>query len=469
MPSSPPPATEPKVYYARPKMRTAVMRPTEYASLSDDKLRKRLEKRQAKLLATKGVLLEYDDWWLELQRERYARSLPMPEHPSAADDFERECDALDAEYAAICTAKLRDDDPAPSLPSLDDVADLYERDGWFRAALDLLGYDADERALPHKTGRDWWLPEYACKPPHAHHPMSLKWAHQLDDVASGDEIRRYDFEDYLPYLPYLRRLGLKIRLHRGCHDPKVDEDTHGCKMFYMFKKGHYHPFHRGDKETLYEGWLQGYGDDAGPWKSTLTFYPTDARSVRFRGLLKCLPRLLRMLHGVPGKYQGARARVNDPVHLRERADAIERRDLADAMDTNTNENPAHAAADVRAAEAEAAEAWGRKRKLIDALHCDDASRRNGAKWICLRIKGSEPTKHPEAMRIEVVAGDHFIFHHNRVCYYNDWDIVPLHADAFEIVDWDTFRHGHPRHHEDKFASRFRDLDIPTDDDSDDDE
>lgn len=465
-------------------MRNVTMRPTEFASLSNDKLRKRLEKREAKVLATKGASLVDDEAWIELQREMYMRSLPMPKSPSAWDDFERECDELDAEHVAICTAKLREDDPKPSLPSLDDVADLYERDGWLRALLDFISYDTDEHAFREHHCRVPYLPQYSVKnSPNLPSSISLKWQRQLDGVPN-DNVKRHFFEDYLPYLPYLRRIGMKIFMQRGLQDPDIDEDTRDCTMMYLIRgKDRHLSALPGNKQTLFEGWLQGYGDDAGPWKSTLTFYPTDARSVRFRGLLKCIPRLLRMLHGVPGKHSGARDRVHDPVHLRERADAIVTRSAAEAMDTETNENPAHAAADARATEALEAQAWARKRQLIDAIHCDPNATREGAKWVCLKLKArpsrddngedddsaDEEDARPKAMRIEAVADSHFIFQHNPVRFHNDWAIVVLHRDAFEVVEWDRFRNGFKRTCEDKFASRFKDLDEATDDDSDEEE
>ena len=141
------------------------------------------------------------------------------------------------------------------------------------------------------------------------------------------------YEEYVAYVPYLRRKGFKVSLCVG-NDTEYEDVDMECKLTVYFTNRRTDPHSRlvYDKKRLFYGWLTGCGDQV-ILRETITLHPTDPRSVRFRGLLRCIPRLLRMLHGVPGKYSGARGRVHDPVHLRDRADVIERRALAEAMDT----------------------------------------------------------------------------------------------------------------------------------------
>lgn len=106
----------------------------------------------------------------------------------------------------------------------------------------------------------------------------------------------------------------------------------------------------------------------------------------------------------------------------------------------------------------------RKLKVVDALGASDEAVKKDARWFYIRAHGQthydgRPMKEHRVMRIDAVAGDYFIFQENYVKYYNNWEVVPLHRDAFDVMPWYPGWGARAKgENERKFKDRFVDLD-----------
>ena len=105
----------------------------------------------------------------------------------------------------------------------------------------------------------------------------------------------------------------------------------------------------------------------------------------------------------------------------------------------------------------------RKLKVVDVLGASDEAIDKDARWFYIDVHGKtvRDDGRPErrVMRIETIAGDHFIFQENYVKYYNKWEVVVLHRDAFDVASW--YPGWGPRaqgNNEHKFKDRFVDFD-----------
>ena len=105
----------------------------------------------------------------------------------------------------------------------------------------------------------------------------------------------------------------------------------------------------------------------------------------------------------------------------------------------------------------------RKLKVVDVLGASDEAIDKDARWFYIDVHGKtvRDDGRPErrVMRIEAIAGDHFIFQENYVKYYNKWEVVVLHRDAFDVASW--YPGWGPRaqgNNEQKFKDRFVDFD-----------
>lgn len=105
----------------------------------------------------------------------------------------------------------------------------------------------------------------------------------------------------------------------------------------------------------------------------------------------------------------------------------------------------------------------RKLKVVDALGASDEDVKKDARWFYIDVHGQtvRDDGRPERriMRIETTAGDYFIFQENYVGYHNNWEVVALHRDAFDVASW--YPGWGPRAQgwrEEKFKDRFVNFD-----------
>jgi len=144
--------------------------------------------------------------------------------------------------------------------------------------------------------------------------------------------------------------------------------------------------------------------------------------IRRRGVLKCVPRLLGML-------RAARIALADP----RRPGALDA--LAAERDAALTEpGPPHWPSEANTQVA-------RKRKLVDALHASAAETRKGARWADVQVKGEAAPRRANGvrvvrpMRIEAVAGDHYVFQRNAGDGNYRHEVVVLHRESFDVAPW----------------------------------
>ena len=156
----------------------------------------------------------------------------------------------------------------------------------------------------------------------------------------------------------------------------------------------------------------------GGWdRKMLVFYGNSPTQLRHKGVVKCVPRLL-------GWLRSARIALTDPLadaRAEAAAAAVGACDLDDGGQT--------------ASERHDAEQTSRKRKLVDAIHADEAHVEGGCRWA--GIKKRLPDAKIRPMRIEAIHGDVFCF----ATYDGSTDtpgsaVQLLHRDAFDVV-WQT--------------------------------
>ncbi len=161
---------------------------------------------------------------------------------------------------------------------------------------------------------------------------------------------------------------------------------------------------------------------SGGWdRGKLVFYGNSPKQLRYKGLIKCVPRLL-------GWLRAARIALVDP-----HADA-----LAEAAAAGVEASELDAAG-TTVAERHAADQAGRKRKLVDAIHADEANVEEGCRWA--GIKKRRPGARIRPMRIEAVHGDVFCFAtHSGSTDAPNAIVELLHRDEFDVA-WQTINVG----------------------------
>ena len=319
------------------------------------------------------------------------------------------------------------------MPSLDDVAHKRATDLWFRSVLEHFEETCDsDEEFPFR------VPPYAAEATNE----NGKWMSLWHDPDDDDEIecKLYDYEDYVPYIPYFRRLGYGISLAWDPVDPEDDDDTVGCSLDLWFQaKG------RVPRGCLPEDKLRIYNAVKDDWVTGTTVHlpTTDAKMIRFRGVLKCVPRFLALMWI-------ARSHLADPNLPRNKARQQAERDA----DLAPSADPPHWKSEAALV---AEEQCRRKRQLVDAIHCDDEDRRKGAKWFHIRSKWHADTNphHPRPMRIDSVEENLFIFQEKCDGHY-DWTVTVLHHEAFDVALWPTEDGFRRKVFEYKFERRLKD-------------
>ena len=194
----------------------------------------------------------------------------------------------------------------------------------------------------------------------------------------GDERLCFEHEwtqrERLSIVRFLSRLGLSGIVWPNDEDCPISVSFpgHAETLSWRIKR----------RDARLRGWgVAGYDE--------VTFYGRTFKQVRMRGVLRCVPRLL-------GWLRAARIALDDPTkHPEKLAAWAAEGDALLASGENTLAKPA---ADEQAA---------RKRAWKDALWCDAADAKDGARWAGIRLLGEERAyKHA---RVEALAGpDHLV-------------------------------------------------------------
>ena len=298
-----------------------------------------------------------------------------------------------------------------------------------------------------------WLATVACRAAQHQHlgcncaDMSLA---SFDQDEDDDHLQSLGYDDLVSVVPHVRRLGYAVTLFS-------DKDAN-CPFNVEFpgKQARTYLCNHRVRLTEFEECGREY---------LIRLHGTAPAQVLRRGLLKCVPRLL-------GWLRQARIALADP----RRPGAIEA--LAEERKAALAETqPPH----WKSVEAEhATEQTSRKRKLVDALHCSNEDTRKGARWADIQVK---TTTNPvsgkitvEPMRIEAVAGDHYVFQKcaEETGGIYDHAVVVLHRDTFTVEPLRPYsQKGTPAYFadvcEEIFARRFRGCGSDSDDDDDDDD
>ena len=210
-------------------------------------------------------------------------------------------------------------------------------------------------------------------------------------------LRQLEYDDLVSVVPFVRRLGYPVILFSNedqGHTFNIACATVQSSDFILGKTNDF-------EEHVQRG---------APYPIRL--HGTSPEQIRRRGLLKCVPRLLGMLRAA----RIALANPNRPGVL----DAI-----ANELDTIFDRHAPDR-------ERNAAEQTGRKRKLAEALHASEYDTREGARWADIQVHDVARASRLDApvrpMRIEAVAGEHYIFQYNDINY----EVRVLHRDAFDV-------------------------------------
>lgn len=258
------------------------------------------------------------------------------------------------------------------LPTLEALVDMLRTNRWFCAIV--------QKAVKHRA---WGLEGGVSAEP-----------------ASFDDhyLRQLEYDDLVSVVPFVRRLGYPVILFFN-----KDQDQWFKIACATFQRQFYV---RGDFISVRVG--ASYPGATYP----IRLHGTSPEQIRRRGLLKCVPRLLGMLRAA----RIALANPNRPGVL----DAI-----ANELDTIFDRHAPDR-------ERNAAEQTGRKRKLAEALHASEYDTHEGARWADIQVHDAARASRLDApkcpMRIEAVAGEHYIFQYNDIGY----EVRVLHHDAFDV-------------------------------------
>ena len=264
-----------------------------------------------------------------------------------------------------------------------------------------------------------------------------------------------DYDDLVGVIPHVRRLGYTVTIFS---DHEVHCHAYNCPfgLIRPFSVGfgkdtashleclpkHLSRMHLKDTASR----LELHARLGRPY--SIKLHGTSPAQIRRRGLVKCVPRLL-------GWLRQARIVLADP----RRAGALE------ALETERNTELADLAPPHW--ETTASVQGKRKRELVDALHASDCDVQNGARWSNIQERGkvkmcrTTGATFMRAMRIEAIAGDHFIF--QKCEHDNYFDVVVLHRDAFEVAPWPN--HGfNADGYEEQYEHRYSGCDGDASDD-----
>lgn len=248
------------------------------------------------------------------------------------------------------------------------------------------------------------------------------------------------FREMHKYAPYIRRLGYSICLHVDGKARCTIYPPKSTKPPLMFELDRLKAFKSravSRKEQEQGQFLDKLLDRPGSWSdSEMRAYGAMPRApsfdvmlngtapdqIRRRGLVKCVPRLF-------GWLRAARITLADP----RRPGALERLadERAEAFAPQTT--PPHWAKK----EGEELQRK-RKRELVDALHADTNDVAKGARWshIHERVNQISSLEGPsyKMMRVEALAGDHFVFQVAGDVRYQraEYEVKVLHRDEFDV-------------------------------------
>ena len=259
------------------------------------------------------------------------------------------------------------------VPSLEELCAALRDNRWLCALVETA-----------RLQRDWSNDGGVCATPETFH----------DKYATG-----LAYDALVAVVPFLRRLGYSVMLFSD--------------------RSREHPFNVGypgrtlPRPSMLDQDLFDHVERGEPYGVYLL--GTAPEQVRRRGLLKCVPRLL-------GWLRAARIALADPRR-------------PGAMEALTQDRDAAlAATDPPHWKTEAVVQAKRKRSLVDALHADDDDVADGARWFNIQERGKRAQC--REMRIEAVAGDHFVFQYNdAVDNDSSHKVVVLHRDAFDVDPW----------------------------------
>ena len=273
---------------------------------------------------------------------------------------------------------------AMPLPTLQELAEQLTGNRWLCAVVQQIVDDCPQSAPPVEGSR------------------------VIPDMFRDHELSNLAYHKLVAAVPYLRRLGYAVTLFS-------DESSH--HPFNVEFLGHPKPHLVDLQEDLWKHARLEECEFGHPYE--IRMHGTSPKQIRRRGLLKCVPRLL-------GWLRQARIALADPSRPGAMAALAAEREAELADDA-----PPHW-------ETEASVQGKRKRELVDALHASDEDVCKGARWADVRFSTDGVTDdfvHP--MRIEALAGDHFVFQHNLMGSNYRHEVVVLHRDAFTVKPWPT--------------------------------
>ncbi len=223
-----------------------------------------------------------------------------------------------------------------------------------------------------------------------------------------------EYDEMVQAVPYMRRLGYEVTLFSDFDD--------SCPFSLNFVGDQFPPIH--ETEARLKAYARGEYS-----RFLIHLHGTSPAQIRRRGLLKCVPRLL-------GWLRAARIALADPRR-------------PGAMEALIQENEAGmASADPPHWANKPDVQQQRKRALVDAMHASEEDVAKGARWVGVHVKGRKlPKGRNRPMRIEAVAGDHFVFQAPREECFTTYTVEVLHRDAFEVEPFHCAGHeaGHEAH------------------------
>lgn len=259
-----------------------------------------------------------------------------------------------------------------------------------------------------------------------------------NDMHYGSYGKRLEYNQLVAVVPFLRRMGYSVMI--CSFENKGNPFNLGFPGRSLFRL------------SRLKAAMEEYVNEGCTYNVYL--HGTAPAQVRQRGMLKCVPRLL-------GWLRAARIALANPSRPGAMEALTQERDAAlDATD------PPHweTKADVQAK---------RKRSIVDALHANDHDVADGARWFNIQERGKRARCHPNGgaagvyspMRIEAVAGDHFVFQDNHGAGDNwTFKVVVVHRDAFDVDTWPE--NCNAAGCEFLFDKRFRDRPLTSEDGSD---
>lgn len=295
--------------------------------------------------------------------------------------------------------RTRDEFNAMPLPTMEELNHALRTNSWLAAVV----YRSAAHLHEGFRGSDMIVPQI------------------LGETEYGGQIDARDYDGLIEVIPLLRRMGFTVHLFQG--GPRMHLES--CPFTIDFPDCHTRNFNVKPKADPANHARTGRG-------YIVTLRGTAPDQVRRRGLVRAVARFKILL-------ERARVAVADP-----RRPGAQAALAAERATVLAETEPPHWAAK------EASEQASRKRKLVDAIHEETFDVQWGARWVNIHVNGESKCNYElwhegtdkevrvNLMRVEAVAGDHFVFQKRRLIgdnpYEKFYDTVVLHRDAFRVEE-----------------------------------